>query len=118
MSGIKLPAIERPNGKLYRPRKIDAISLGNEDEITHILVFGMHDIECAKANAQREMDRLSNEFYYGDMRLEISGPGKRVWRRRDLIRFEDDQPLYGYAEDPVNGRAAVMFSVDEIEVER
>lgn len=25
-----IPAIERPNGKLYRPRKIQTITIGNE----------------------------------------------------------------------------------------
>lgn len=118
MSGLKLPAIERPNGKLYRPRKISAVGLGNEDEITHILVFGTHNKEFAEAHAGPELERLSDEFYYTDFRLQISGPGKEGWYRRDLAGWADDAPIYVYAQGPETGRAGVMFPVDEVEVER
>jgi hypothetical protein len=113
-----LPAIERPNGKLYRPRKVDAVGLGNEDEITHILVFGTHNKDFAEAHAAPDLERLSDEFYYSDFRLQISGPGKQGWYRRDLAGFEDDAPIYVFAEDPKTGRAGVMFPVDEVKVER
>lgn len=118
MIGIKLPAVQRPNGSLYRPRKIDVVGLGNEDEITHVIVFGTHDTRFAEVHAGPELERISDEFYYTDFRIEISGPGKRGWYRRDLAGFQDDAPLYQFTEDPEKGRAGVMFPVDEIEVER
>ena len=118
MSGLKLPAIQRPNGKLYRPRKIAAIGLGNEDEITHILVFGTHDKAFAETHAMAEGQRICSEFYSSDYELRISGAGKQGWYRRDLATFDEGSPYYVFAEDPEKGRAGVMFPVDEIEVYR
>jgi len=116
MSGAKLPAIQRPNGKLYRPRKIEAIGLGNDDEITRILVFGTHDKAFAEIHAMAKGEQICGEFYSCDYELKISGPGKHGWYRRDLATFDEGRPIYVFAEDPETGRAGVMFPVDEIEV--
>jgi len=113
-----IPAIERPNGKLYRPRKIEAVGLGNDDEITHILIFGTHDARFAETFAGPELERLTGEFYYTDYRLEISGQGECGWWRRDLAGWDEGAPMYQFAKDPEKGRAGVMFPVDEVEVER
>ena len=110
-----IPAIERPNGQLYRPRKIDAVALGNEDGITHVLIFGTHDARFAEVFAGPELERIQGEFYSTDYRLEISGAGRRGWWRRDLAGWVDGGPLYVFAEDPVKGRAGVRFSVEEVE---
>lgn len=47
MSGIKLPAIERPNGKTYRPRKIVVEPIERPDGGYAVIVFGTHDVEFA-----------------------------------------------------------------------
>lgn len=114
--GIKLPPIERPNGKIYRPRTIQPVALGFEDEITDIIVFGTHDVRYAEIIAQPELERISGEFFYDDP-LAISGPGRKVWRRRDLAAWggDYDGPQYVYAESPEHGRAGVMFPVEPTE---
>lgn len=116
MSGIKLPAIDRPNGTVYRPRKIQSVPLGNEDELTGIVVFGTHDVRYAKLIAEAEAKDLVSELYDSSITLEVSGSGKQVWLRRDLCGFEDDQPLYNFTDDPTKGRAGVKFSAEEVEV--
>lgn len=114
MKGIKLPVIERPNGTIYRPRTIAPVALGNEDEITDILVLGTHDVRYAEIIAGPELERIAQEFYYGDSRLEISGPGQQVWKSRRLSAWDEGAPYYVYAENPETGRAGVMFPLKEI----
>ena len=42
------PAIQRPDGTLYRPRKITANAVTDDDEILcGVVVFGTHDIALA-----------------------------------------------------------------------
>jgi len=114
---LRLPAIERPNGKLYRPRKITAEGMGSEDEICSIVVFGTHDPAFAKLHAIAEAERLANETYSNEYRLELTDGGAPVWYRQDLSHFEDNQPHYCFCDDPERGRAGVRFNVEEVEVE-
>lgn len=118
MSDLKLPAIERPNGKLYRPRKITAVGLGSEDEICSIVVFGTHDPAFARLHAVAEAERLASETYSNEYRLELTDGGTPIWYRQDLSHFEDNQPRYTFGPDPEHGRAGVRFYVEEVEVER
>lgn len=117
MTVLKLPAIERPNGKLYRPRKVTAESMGFEDEITSIVVFGTHDASFAKLHAAAEAERLSDEFYGGQYRLKLTDAGSPVWYKQTLSHFEDNRAVYSFSQDPELGRAGVRFYVDEVEVE-
>lgn len=46
---MKPEPIQRPNGKLYRPRKIIAHAVADEDGATSgVIVLGTHDIERAR----------------------------------------------------------------------
>jgi hypothetical protein len=118
VSELKLPAIERPNGKVYRPRKIDMQPLGTEDEVISIVVFGTHDRRYAKTMLEADLKQVCDDFY-GDswMTLELQDDGRAVWLRQELACFnENDQPVYYFVDDPDKGRAAVRFAVEEVEV--
>lgn len=103
-------AITRPNGSVYRPRKIRAQMLGNEDETTGVVVLGTHDLADARVRAQAAVSELNNDIDYRFLILP-SDPGKRVWYRQKLWGFYEDQPLYGYETDEEHGWAGVEFEV-------
>ncbi|AOY72062.1 hypothetical protein ARZXY2_2532 [Arthrobacter sp. ZXY-2] len=113
MSGIKLPAITRPNSSVYRPRKITTETWGNEDEITDIVVFGTHDVEFARTVALRAADEVSAEYYSSGWHLDVAETGDRVWRTRCLAAWDEGRPIYQWWDDPDKGRAGVRFSVTE-----
>lgn len=101
-----LPAIERPNGKLYRPRKLVAHIVGDEDEIpSSVLVLGTHDPERAQALA----DVVAKRHTYASA---VAVKPELVWWR-DSIR--DGRGWW--VEDPVRGRAGVWFAeIEETEL--
>jgi hypothetical protein len=113
MSGIKLPTLARPDGGLYRPRKITTETWGNEDEVTDIVVFGTHDAQFARPIALKAADEYVDKFYTKPWRLEVADEGERVWRTRRLACFDEGAPIYQWWHDPKNGRAGVRFSVTE-----
>lgn len=113
MSGIKLPAITRPKGSVYRPRQITTETWGNEDEVTDIVVFGTHDVQFARPLAIKAANEYADRFYSKEWRLEVAAEGERVWRTRRLACFDEGQPMYEWWHDPTNGRAGVRFKVQE-----
>lgn len=99
----KLPPIERPDGRLYRPRMIVAHVWDNdeaygEDDNYGVFVFGTHDIERAGALA----DQAIKHFF--DSTLAATKPERR-WVRLGYHNGE-----LTYIDDPVRGRAAVQFN--------
>lgn len=97
-----LPAIERPNGKLYRPRKISARILADEDGIeSSVLVTGTHDIGRALIIARA----VAHQCVGAD--CEPGSPELGWWR--EAIRNHD--PFWEW--DEARGAAGVMFEVGE-----
>ena len=99
----KLPPIERPDGRLYRPRMIVAHVWDNEQAYGHyddygVFVFGTHDVERARALA----DQAIKHFF--DSGLTATEPERR-W-----VRLGYDNGELAYIDDPVRGRAAVQFT--------
>jgi hypothetical protein len=102
--------ITRPNGSVYRPRKIRTQFLGNEDETTGVVVLGTHDLADARARAWAAVHDLNGGVDYAFL-IKSSDPGKRVWYRQKLWGFYEDSPIYGFEADEERGAAGVEFDV-------
>lgn len=114
MIGIKLPAIERPNGQLYRPRKIQAITTGYEDEITGVVVFGTHDVRFAENEAIHHATEYATP---NGLKLVIDGPGQKDWLGTQIAGSDaDGRLLVEFIRDENKGRACVHFTAEEVEV--
>jgi len=96
----KVP-ITRPNGKVYRPRKVMCHALSNEDTgtLTAVIVLGTHDVDAARELASRVGP------YWADEDVKLGGAEVSWWRK-------------GYCwgalcwlEDDVRGAAGVRFEV-------
>jgi hypothetical protein len=92
------------------------VTLGNEDEITDLVVFGTHDVRFARLHAVQAAEEAANEFYANDYRLEVSEEAELVWYSQSLSRFEDNIARYCYSHSPTKGRAGVRFDIKEVEV--
>lgn len=103
-----LPTIMRPNGSVYRPRKIVALPCGEEEgEVDSVYVFGTHDIERARVLADRAVAYWIDSGY-------CAGEARRTW-----IRDTFEGGYRRFVHDDGGGRAAVRFAVDDrIELER
>jgi hypothetical protein len=113
MSDIKLPAIDRPNGKTYQPRKIQTVTTGNEDEVTGVVVFGTHDVRFSENEALCHAADYAKE---NGINLVIDGPGFKDWYGTQIAGTTDEgRPLVVFVTDEVKGRACVRFSAEEIE---
>ncbi len=112
---MKLPAVERPNGTLYRPRKLRSQVLGNEDETTGIVVFGTHDVAAALSVARLDVRAANREYGYNpddEQYVLEEGTARRVWWSQKLSHFEEfDQAVYYYSPDEERGWAGVEFEV-------
>lgn len=100
MTELLVP-VRRPNGKLYRPRKLVAFMLDAEPENTRVLVLGTHDVTRARALA-----RLLVTAH--DRGYEPVNPITGWWRsgiRNYATWFEQDER---------RGRAGVSFEIGEI----
>lgn len=87
--------VTRPDGRVYKSRKVIAHVLYDEDEVPcMVLVLGTHDIERARLPA----DSLA--IFEG---FEVGNPYTGWWR--ESIR--DHRPRW--VDDDVRGRAGVMF---------
>jgi hypothetical protein len=89
------PKIQRPNGKSYRPRRVVAYALGEEDD--GVLVLGTHDI----ARAQVLADEVAR-WVAGKNCVAV-----RPWRGWFRDGFEGGQRRW--VADEVHGRAGVCF---------
>src|SRR5262245_18836893 len=95
----RLPAIERPNGKLYRPRGIVAWPLGGEGEaLCGVVVLGTHDIERARPLAQQVTRQQLGGGYLAEAPV-------CVWWRST---YRHGRPYW--VDDEDHGRAGVWFS--------
>jgi hypothetical protein len=103
MSGIKLPAIVRPNGKTYQPRKIAVEAWENDNAsdgwTVGAIVFGTHDVDFARPLATEAVRRFDDDMVAlgaetGWYRDGFQG-GERTW-----------------VDDPDLGRAGVWFRAD------
>jgi hypothetical protein len=92
------PAIKRPDGTIYRPRKITANAVTDEDEILcGVVVFGTHDI----ARAQPLAD--SYVAWQLDGRMSAVDP-RTVWWRDGFACGQRS-----WLTDEKHGRAGVWF---------
>lgn len=100
---VPLVPIERPNGKLYRPRKIVAAPWDNEacgryDGAQGVYILGTHDIVASHERA------LWGVRYWHDGGLVAANPA---------LSWVRDGFLYGdrsWMDDAVRGRAAVCWT--------
>lgn len=117
LSGVR---ITRPNGKLYRPRKIETQLLGNEDQATAVAVFGTHDISTARGFAQPALDEYLRDmggWWQPGYTLTLADEGERLWLRAVPDGTDDGGEMrIWFKEDPDRGRACVRFKLVETEV--
>jgi hypothetical protein len=93
-----LPAIRRPNGRLYCPRKVTAYIVADEyEEACGVVVLGTHDI----ARAQLLADSLVRDCV--DSREAAADP-VTGWFREGIVY---GRPMW--MRDEVRGRAGVYF---------
>jgi hypothetical protein len=98
-----LPPIERPNGRLYRPRKISVHIIGL-DEAEEVVVFGTRDREHAQALAEREVSVMVDSGYTAVFDYE-------TWLRSG---YQHGEPWFFHDED--KGRFGLAFAiVDRVE---
>lgn len=99
-----LPSIVRPNGKVYRPRKIVVQPWDNDtsgrDESCGVIVYGTHDENLAQGLADAEIKRLWDSDWIGIN--EGCGWFRSAYRYGDLVIVDDE----------VHGRAGIYFRAD------
>ena len=93
-----LEPVTRPDGRIYRPTKIAAYAVADEDDLlSGVAVLGTHDM----AVAQRLADQYAAwQLGSGSVALEP----ETGWFREG---YSNGQPMW--IRDPVKGRAGVMF---------
>lgn len=93
------PAIQRPDGTLYRPRKLSVYPVSDEDEIiTGAVVFGTHEPARVLGLAQQLVDRHLGRGQF------LPVDPVRVWWRDG---FESGHRCW--VTDEKRGRAGVLF---------
>jgi hypothetical protein len=96
MGGTEM--IMRPNGKPYRPRKVVACAVANEDQIlSGVMILGTHDVARAQPLADQYAAWQLDAGYAAAKPLE-------GWYREG---FESGQ--FRWITDEVRGRAGVWF---------
>lgn len=90
-----LEPVERPNGKLYRPRKTVAYVVGEEDE--GVIVLGTHYGERAQAMADTMAGYVAGSGF-------VAADWVNGWYREG---FEGGERRW--VTDEVHGRAGVYF---------
>ena len=104
-----LAPVTRPNGKVYRPRKIVTWSWENEgypDDECGAVVLGTHDAEKAKMLADHAVKRWFDDAL-------IATKPEVAWFRLGYL-----SGVLTWLRDPVNGRAGVMFTADYPEADQ
>lgn len=92
-----LPAITRPDGRLYRPRKLVACQVDEDGDFAAVLVLGTHDTALAWPLADQFAAREAGSGY----RAYDPMPG---WWREALRGGERC-----WVDDEKRGRAGVLF---------
>ncbi len=93
-----LPLIPRPDGRLYRPRKVTAYPVGDDNgALDGVLVLGTHDTARALALATVLVTAELGRFY-------LPATPELVWVRDGMTGGER-----AWVPDEVNGRAGVLF---------
>jgi hypothetical protein len=95
-----LPSITRPNGRLYRPRKISVQIIGL-DEAEEVVVFGTEDRERAQALAEREVSVMVDSGY-------TAVYDHTAWLRSG---YQGGEPWFFHDED--KGRFGLVFAIEE-----
>jgi hypothetical protein len=102
----ELVPIERPNGKVYRPRRIRAEAWENDDTWSEwrggAVVLGTHDVELARPLATAAIRR------HFDAELVAADPEVGWWR----LGFHFGE--LRWMPDPERGAAAVYFTAKEV----
>lgn len=101
---IELTPVERPNGKIYRPRKIRAIYCENPyGHRNDVFVLGTHDLIGALEVAAGEVRyRLGGPYFL------IDAVGEIGWWREMLHNGERV-----VIADEVRGAAGIRYEVEE-----
>lgn len=118
---MTLEAIERPNGKMYRPRTIRAQVMGSEDEAPDaIAVLGTRNIAVALEAARVEIAEYMRLWYDGDYSLLITDDEPiPVWYVRGLSSWDPiDGPRFHFTNDPAKGAGGLLFRLEEVDVPR
>ena len=92
-----LPPVMRPYGGFYRPRKLVAEQVDEDDEFTSVLVFGTHNPDVARPLADALAMRTAGSTF------RALDPVTGWWRDG----FTGGRR--GWVSDEETGRAAVMF---------
>jgi hypothetical protein len=99
-----LAAVPRPNGKLYRPRKLSAHAVTDYhgDDLDGVVVFGSHEWTEA-------VQKLADDYvaWQVDRGYAAAAP-RRVWWRDGY-----DMGVRRWIDDPVRGRAGMVFEIVE-----
>ena len=98
---IPLVPVARPDGRIYRPRKIVACRWDNDgynDMDCGVVVLGTHNVEAAA----EEADRCVKYFFDNDL---VAGSPIIGWYRDG---YNEQGPAW--ICDDVKGRAGVMFT--------
>jgi hypothetical protein len=97
-TALAVEVITRPNGKPYRPRKVAAYPVANDDDMTSgVMVLGTHDIERARKLA----DRCAAAWVDGGY---VAAEPETGWFREG---YEAGRPMW--LRDEKRGRAGVYF---------
>lgn len=107
--------ITRPNGSVYRPRKMRTTFFGDDDEgVTAVVVWGTED--RAQALSQALLDARAYEREYldeSDLVVDEAAEPEARWYPRSLSGFEDGAPRYHYRNDPERGAFALVYRASE-----
>jgi hypothetical protein len=101
----ELSPITRPNGKVYRPRKIRAIYCENDcaGRRDSVIVLGTHDVTVAMPIAIGEARyRISSSTYLFDAVGEVGWWREAIERGERVVIYDD-----------VRGAAGIRFEVEE-----
>lgn len=97
-----LAPITRPDGRVYRPRKLSVSSVCNSDEeVEAVVVFGTHDHQAVQALAEREARSLVDSGTTAVF-------DQIVWWRDGFSGGRR-----AYVTDEVRGRAGCLFDIVE-----
>jgi hypothetical protein len=98
-----LPPVQRPNGKLYRPRKVSGHAVADEDDmVIAVIVLGTHDIERARPLAESCVRAWVDGGYTAVS--PVTG-----WWREGFSMGE-----LCWVDDEARGRAGVRFEAAEV----